>query len=397
MSLLNRLLWVAPAPQTVQPAHSTRQANHDTTKDSTLKRWLHRLKLSTLLAAAAFSTTAALANNPAPRIKAEAPNVYVVQKGDTLWGISGKYLSEPWRWPEIWATNKQIKNPHRIWPGDKLILCIIKGKRVVGIDDGEGCAGLERRMTGEASPMVRYEPLSSAISAIPLSYIKPWLYNSQIVDPAPLQHVPYVLASKEGNIITAAGNKIYARGPKLIVGEDYGVYRLGEIYQDPATGDILGQEVFQIAKGLVTATEDNGVSSIELTNTYREEVREGDRVFIELTDAMPPIFYPKAGTSLRQGQIIRVMGSLGNAAKDSVVAVNIGSADGVEAGAVFAIYRKGKLVRDDHADGEAVRLPSERSGMLMIFKTFNKISYGYVLDSDIPLSIGDELRPPQGF
>lgn len=352
------------------------------------------------LSAATMMSASVQANNPAPRIKAEAPNVYVVKKGDTLWDISSKYLNHPWRWREIWAANRQVKNPHRIWPGDKLILCIIKGKRYVGIDDGEGCAGLERNMTGRVSAKgarIRYESLGSAITAIPLSSIKSYLYNGQVVDPVAFNDTPYVVASKDRNIITGVGNKVYVRGPKLIVGQQYGVYRKGEPYFEPKTNAMLGQEVFQVASGIVTDVADNGISSLELKKSYREEVREGDRVFVDLDSSLPPIFYPKAGPSVQGASIIRVLGSLGTAAKDSVVTVNIGDYQGVKPGDVFSVYRKGALIRDDMNGGDAVRMPSERSGMLMVFKTFGKVAYAYVLESDIPLKIGDELRSPLGY
>lgn len=346
----------------------------------------------------AFSSQA-IANNPSPRVKAEAPNVYMVKKGDTLWDISNKYLKEPWRWREIWATNKQVKNPHRIWPGDKLILCVIKGKRYVGIDDGEGCAGVEKRMTGKATSgaRIRYESLSNAVSALPLSAIKPWLYNSQVVDAKAFKTTPYVIASKNRNIITAAGDKIYVRGAALEIGEKYGIYRKGDVYKNPADGRVLGQEVFQVASGLVVDVAKNGITSIELKETFKEEVREGDRVFVEMNDMLPPIFYPKAGKTFGNPKIIRVMGSIGTAAAGSVVAVNVGKNQGADPGQVFAIYRKGALIRDDRAGGDAVRMPSERAGLLMIFKTFDNISYAYVLDSENPLKIGEMLRSPVNF
>lgn len=352
----------------------------------------------------ALTSQFAMANNPAPRIKVEAPNVYIVKKGDTLWDISSKYLKQPWRWKEIWATNRQIKNPHRIWPGDKLILCIIQGKRMVGIDDGEGCAGLEKRVTGKKPAKkpatrgsIRYEKLSNAVPTLPLSAIRPWLYSGQVVDPIALKDTPYVIASKNKNIITGAGDKIYVRGPKLIIGQEYGVYRIGKAYVDPYSGANLGQEVFQVASGVVTDVQQNGVSSVELQRTFREEVREGDKVFISLNNNLPPLFHPKAGSTLQNARIIRVHGSLGNAAKNSVVVVNIGQRQGAQPGQVFAIYRKGALIRDDKAGGEAVRMPSERAGMLMVFKTFDQVSYAYVLETDIPVTIGDELQSPVGF
>lgn len=350
--------------------------------------------------------TANAKNNPPPRIKASAPNTYTVKSGDTLWDISNRYLNHPWRWKEIWATNRQIANPHRIWPGDKLILCIINGKRVVGIDSGTGCDGLKasapsRKASSSSKSYgggsIRYEKLAAAIPTIPLSLIKPWLYNAQVVDPVLLKQTPYVLTSKNKNIITAVGDKIYVRGDGLEIGQKYGVYREGKGYTSQTTGRSLGQEVFQVASGLVTDIQKNGVASLEIQKTYRQEVREGDRVFIDLDNTLPPLYSPKAGNTLQKASIIRVHGSIGNAAKNSVVVLNIGQKQGAEPGQVFAIYRKGALIRDDKANGEVVRMPSERSGMLMVFKTFDQVSYGFILESDELIKLGDEIRSPVDF
>lgn len=350
--------------------------------------------LSAAIAGLLFSSIAT-ANNPPPTIKADAPNRYVVKKGDTLWDISGKYLEAPTRWREIWATNKQIKNPNLIYPNDILILCIIQGKTLVGVDTGGGCAGVEKQMN--AAPTTVSIPSEAHIAAIPLASIRQWLDRSVIVMPQDFEATPYILASKTGNLITATGDKIYAKGAPLIVGQRYGIYRKGEPYVDEKTGLHSGLEVTQVASAVVTAVAANGVSSLEVKENYGSEIREGDRVFIEVDAPIPNIFYPAPAEVTRGGLIIRVMGSIGSAAKDSVVAINLGANDGARPGQVLDVYKKGALVRDVHDNSNPVRLPSELAGQLMIFKSFNNISYAYVLSAELPLSIGDQLLPPQEF
>lgn len=338
-------------------------------------------------------STTAFANNPPPTIKADAPNRYVVKKGDTLWDISGKYLSAPHRWREIWATNRQIKNPNLIYPGDVLIMCLIKGKTLVGVDTGEGCAGIEKQMTTPPKA-VAVRPADTNIPAIPLSNIRHWLTYSVIVGPQDFENTPYVLASKDGNLITSVGNKVYARGPALTVGQRYGIYREGEPYVDNSTGRVLGLEVTQVASATVTDVSATGISSLQITNAYGSEVREGDRVFIEVDAPVPPVFYPAPAEVNRGGLIVRVMGGIGSAAKHSVVAINLGAVDGARPGHILDVYRRGALVRDIYDNDTPVRLPSELAGQLMIFKTFNNISYAYVLDAEGPLNVGDQLLPP---
>ncbi len=354
---------------------------------------LTKALLMTVISSTLLMTTAQ-ANNPAPTIKADAPNRYIVKKGDTLWDISGRYLDSPWRWKEIWATNKQIKNPNLIYPDDILILCVIQGQTLVGIDTGEGCAGVEKQLTGQVVSAVTVTSVTNSIPAIPLTAIQHWLDRSVIVRPEDFSSTPYILASKNRNLITASGDKVYAKGVPLIVGQRYGVYREGEKYVDPKTQRIIGLEVTQVASAMVTSVAENGVSSLQLTQSYGKEVREGDRVFVELGNSIPPVFYPAPAEVSRGGMIVRVMDSISSAARGSVVAINLGTAQGAKPGDVLTVYQKGPLVRDTIDNDNSVRLPSEESGMVMVFNSFDDISYAYVLSSELPLNVGDQLLPP---
>lgn len=336
----------------------------------------------------------ALANNPAPTIKADAPNRYIVKKGDTLWDISGKYLNKPWRWKEIWATNQQIKNPHLIYPNDVIILCVIKGQQLIGVDTGEGCAGLEKAMSAPAP--AEPQNIAGSIPAIPLTAIEAWLDRTVIVNPEHFNTTPYVIASKNKNIITGAGNKIYTNGVPLIVGQRYGVYREGEPYIDPISKKVIGLEVTQVASGVVTDVASSGVSSIEIQKSFGQEVREGDRVFVEVGNYLPPAFYPKPAQASRGGRVIRVLNSISSTGRDGVVAINLGSRQNVSAGDVLSVFQKGALVQDNFAQvkGGGVRLPSEEIGHVMVFKTFDDISYAYVLNAELPISETDYLANP---
>lgn len=365
----------------------------DITMKMSLKTIAKALLITTFSSAMLMS--AAHANNPPPAIKADAPNRYIVKKGDTLWDISGRYLDSPWRWKEIWATNKQIKNPNLIYPNDILILCVIQGKTLIGVDTGEGCARVEKQLTGNVvSSTVSVTSTANSIPPLPWSAIQHWLDKTVIVNPQDFNTTPYILASKKGNLITASGDKVYAKGVPLIVGQRYGIYREGELYVEPKTQEVIGLEVTQVATGLVTSTETNGVSSLQLTDSYDKEVREGDRVFVELNNSIPPVFYPAPAIVSRGGMIVRVMDSISSAAKGSVVAINLGSTHGAKPGDVLTVYQKGALIRDTKDNDTPVRLPNEPSGMVMVFNTFDNISYAYVLDSELPLNVGDQLLPP---
>lgn len=363
-----------------------------------MSKRLKTLAISMLVVSGLSVSSLANAGNPPPQIKADAPNRYVVKKGDTLWDISGKFLKSPWRWKEIWAVNKQIKNPHLIYPNDVIIMCIIKGKTLVGIDTGEGCAGIEKAMAEPVSPPAKTTTevvsLAGSVPTIPLSSIEAWLDRNIIVSPDDFKATPYIIASKNKNLLTGMGDKIYAKGVPLIVGQRYGIYREGKPYIDPANQKIIGLEVTQVATGIVTDVAGNGVSSIELKQNFGKEVQEGDRVFIEVGNYIPPMFYPQSAKVSRGGRVIRIMDSINKAAKGSVIAVNLGTQQGAKAGDVLTVFQRGALVRDDLGGGGAVRLPSEQTGFVMIFKAFDNISYAYVLEAELPISVNDYLTIP---
>lgn len=335
--------------------------------------------------------------NP-PALKAGAPQVYVVKKGDTLWDISKRFLKNPVRWPEIWASNKHVKNPHWIFPGDRLLMCTYNGRPIIGKDEGDGCEGIIRRYTGgtKLQPQVRIESLNNAIPVIPLEYIQHWLERTSIVAPESTQSTPYILGTADQRVLAAKGQTVYARGNGLEIGQRYAVYREGEPYMlTGANGKKFnaGLELIQVAAGVAVRGE-NDITTLELTDTYNSEVRRGDRVLPEYDPMLPTLFYPtNAEDVVAGGQVVRVMGSIGTAAKNSVVTIDRGSLQGVQVGHVFSINQKGEVVTDPKTK-ERVQLPGQRIGNVMVFKSFEHLSYAYVLDSELPIKVGAGIQPP---
>ncbi|WP_425918317.1 LysM peptidoglycan-binding domain-containing protein [Acinetobacter sp. TSRC1-2] len=337
--------------------------------------------------------------NP-PALKAGAPQVYVVKKGDTLWDISKRFLKNPVRWPEIWASNKHVKNPHWIFPGDRLLMCTYNGKPIIGKDEGDGCEGIIRRYTGgtgtKLQPQVRVESLNNAIPVIPLEYIKQWLERSTIVAPESITGTPYILGTADQRVLAAKGQTVYARGNGLEVGQRYAVYREGEPYMFSDTKGKkynAGLELIQVASGVAVRGE-NDITTLELTDTYNSEVRRGDRVLPEYDAMLPTLFYPThAEDVVAGGQVVRVMGSIGTAAKHSVVTIDRGSLQGVQVGHVLTVNQKGEVVTDPKTK-ERVQLPGQRIANIMVFKSFENLSYAYVLDSELPIKVGAGIQPP---
>ncbi|MBJ8435180.1 LysM peptidoglycan-binding domain-containing protein [Acinetobacter pittii] len=363
----------------------------------------HLLALA-LFTGVVFSTVAetyaASPNHNPPSLKSNAPHVYVVKRGDTLWDISGHFLSKPWRWPEIWANNQHVKNPHWIYPGDRLLLCSLDGRPLIGKDEGDGCVGIIRRYTGQMTnlqPQVRVESLNNNVPVIPLEHIKQWLEHSTTLPIDAIQHTPYVVGTADQRVLAAKGQTIYARGQGLIDGQRYAVYREGEPYyftDNKGKKHSLGIELQQVASGIAISSEKD-ITTLELTDSYNSEVRRGDRVMPEEEATLPTLFYPVDATQVTDGgKIIRVMGSIGTAAKNSVVTLDRGMAQGIQVGQVFDITQQGETIRDPKTK-EPIQLPGQQIGSLMVFRTFDQLSYAYILESDLPVKVGSSIQPPR--
>lgn len=368
---------------------------------------LRHSKTSFLLASALFCSmgmglavvsTEAAARNPAPpSLKAGAPDVYVVKKGDTLWDIAGRFLKSPWRWKEVWVANPHIRNPHWIYPGDKILLCVYRGRTLIGIDDGTGCAGVISRATNtrRTRGQVRVESTGGAIPTIPLGAIRSFLTQATVVELSDISNAPYVLAAQDRHVITAKGETIYVRGRGLTVGNTYGIFRPGEQLVNPDNGASLGYEARLVALGRVTDVNGD-IYTVDLTRNYGQEVRENDRILPSAdVDEFPPLFQPLS-RPVKPGRLIKVMDGVSTAAVNSVIAINRGSSDGVQEGQVFVIYKRGALIRDPYKL-DVVRLPSDRAGTAMAFRTFKGVSYALILDAETGVRVGDELISPNSI
>ena len=125
----------------------------------------------------------------------------------------------------------------------------------------------------------------------------------------------------------------------------------------------------------------------------REEAQIGDRVLPTEERRVDSTFFPSAPEGDVNGVIISVFGGVTQVGQYDVVVLNRGEREGMEVGNVLAIYKRGALAKDRIAN-QTIRLPSERAGLLMVFRTFEKLSYGLVLETERPLAVNDEVRNP---
>ena len=350
--------------------------------------------LSVLLSAAlvCLSAWAQSTANLDQYLKPDHPDTYVVQKGDTLWDISGRFLSQPWLWPELWRANPEIENPHLIYPGDTLRLVYIDGRPALVLERGESGRTYKASPSGDArlTPQVRSTPLETAIPAINLDAIQGFLVQNRVVEPAMLEAAPYVLEGESERLVLGGGDRLYVRG-MMPESQAYNFVRTGPLYIDPETSEVLGQEATYVGLGRVLSTE--GEITTMFVNSTREEVQIGDRVLPTEERKVESTFFPSAPTGSVAGQIIAVLGGVTQVGQYDVVVLNRGAREGIEVGNVLSIHRRGALTRDRIAN-QLVQLPSERAGILMVFRVFDKLSYGLVLETERALAVFDEVKNP---
>lgn len=398
----------------------------------------------TLLSAALFAEELQL--NPSH------PESYTVVKGDTLWGISGRFLTKPWLWPQIWQANPQVKNPDLIYPGNVLTLTYVDGKPVLELSRGGQRTG---GRNVKLSPTAREYTHEEAVRAIPLSAIHPFLSRHLVLSDREMLTAPYVVSSQDQHLVNGAGNHIYVRG--MHEGDNttrYTVYRKGEVVYNPQAGkgemvynpqagkgEILGYQAIHVGDVVV---ERGGDPATAYLVDAKREVLNGDRLFAE-TDEQLPEFIPHAPAQEVRGYIVSVIDGVSEIGRHQVVIINMGKEQGIEPGHVLGIFQSSLSVRDDiktdlrekedderrlkfqYSDYSAVdqvfenvfndirntkraldkklgvkfntvpdqvQLPEERAGEVMVFRAFDNLSYALVMKTTRPVHISDSVTNP---
>lgn len=356
---------------------------------------IRKLLLSVCILVGAYASTLWAA----PEFTPDHPERYTVVKGDTLWDISGRFLEHPWLWPEVWHANPQIANPHLIYPGDVLGLVYVDGqKRITTLQAGPN-NGVTRLSPGSTvlgdgsiklSPQVRATPISTAIPTIPLDAIASFLAEHRIVTQEELDAAPYIIAARQERLVTGAGDEVFARGQLNGIAK-VAVYRKSEAYVDPDTQEFLGLEAKSIGTAAVKAVEGE-VATLHIERSS-EDLRNGDRLLPTEDRAINSTFMPSRPDTDIRGKMIAVDSGVRNIGQYNVVVINRGTRDGLKEGHVLATYKAGGVARDP-ITSERIQLPAERAGVLMVFRVFEKISYGLILQATRPLALMDEVRTP---
>lgn len=326
----------------------------------------------------------------ANEVREDHPDSYTVVRGDTLWDISGRFLKKPWLWPQIWEYNPSIENPHLIYPGDQIALEYVDGElKLVVSRNGQRLTGSRTSAGGPSnklSPKIRAESLADAIPTIPGDAISQFLVYPRVVTAKQLADAPYVIGNYDGRLTSAAGHQIYARGPINPNQSTYGVFRRSKVLKDPETGELLGYEVMHVSTAKLLQHADP--STLLLTSNKMETLAD-DRLMSNAEVSVAHSYIPRLPKIQGSGRIISLVDAIAQSGRNQIVVLNLGEEAGVQIGDVMGIEQRGGTILDRFRGREKVELPDMRTGVLMVFQTFEKVSYALVMESTRPIHIND--------
>jgi LysM repeat protein len=329
----------------------------------------------------------------------DVPEKYVVKKGDTLWGIANHFLKDPWMWPEVWQVNPRIRNPHLIYPGDVIAMHYVDGKPVLILDGtplptSRGPAPSKTNLpVVKLGPTARTDKLQKAVASLPKQVIAPFLNRPYLLGRDDLDDAPYIVSSLEEHLVNGSGGRVYAKGLLHTTLSAFVVVRPGPKYIDPDNGEVLGFEAINLADSTLVSVGDEKTAATLTINKARQEVINGDYLIPVEKENIDLNFFPRAPKQKIRGQIISVYQGVSKIGQYNVVVLNRGEEHGLESGHVLEVFQAGTKVRDPY-DHSKITLPEERAGILMVFRTYRKVSFALVMAAEREMRVLDAVVSP---
>jgi len=323
-------------------------------------------------------------------LRPDAPMNYTVKRGDTLWDISAVFLKDPWFWPEIWQINPQVENPHLIYPGDVLSLAVGAG--------GDAHVFISQYSGARLQPRLRSEDLEGPIDTLAFSAIAAFLSKPSVVTEEQVLAAPHIVAFRDGHMIGGEGHEAYVRNLNAPLNQRFSVMHVAQPIYDFETNELVGYQAAYVATAVVNRPGE--IARTILTEGSREALR-GDRLMSQEGEESLS-FKPHASTTNIDGQIIAIADEASQVGNYQVVVLNRGQRHGLTPGVVLAVDQRGEVMHDvwgkrpfgKDALGPTVQLPFERAGTLIVFKVFNRVSYGLVIGARAPMQVADRVYNP---
>ena len=329
------------------------------------------------------------ANLLQPKLRSDAPQNYIVKRGDTLWGIASRYLHNPWAWKGLWQANPQIKNPHRIYPGDELVL---EGNSIRVANRASGKrGGLARE---KLSPQVQNTSLDLGIPTIEARAVESFLSKTQIINPQDLQFMPYILDLESSTLMSNVEKRLYVQG-SVIAANEYDTYRKGSIFTDPFTKKVIGQEMIKTGSVVIERAETNHPSSAFVKTLGDIPLVKGDYLIKSYNDkGIPNLhFDPTPAPQGTEAQILGAPEAFSNVGVGQTVILSKGLNAGLQPGSVL-LAQTTRSFTTDPVTNQRVALPAEARGTLMVYKVFDETSLAIVTQAQEPIRIGSWATAP---
>ena len=349
----------------------------------------------------------------------EYPEIYIVQKGDTLWDISTVFLRDPWHWPEIWFKNPQIENPHLIYPGDQLAIIYVGGTKMIQLlkrgDDNpqqttstSGTSTSTSTTTGttpattdttgikivKLSPRVRSEVIDATRPSIPIEDLRHLLARPILISEAELDKAAYVVSSADAHLINSTNDKIYVRQLNTSIGNGrYQIFKPDKALHDPDTGELLGYQSLHAGEAKLLVAGDP--ATLRVTSSVRE-ILQNDKVVPIDNTGFERDYFPQPPYAYLKGRIVALLDAVYQAGRYQTIAINLGERDGLQTGNLLRVMQNGKAIPDyaETEPGYTVKLPDERVGLVLVVRTFEKMSYALVMEADHPISLKNYVESP---
>ncbi|WP_314377043.1 LysM peptidoglycan-binding domain-containing protein [Neisseria elongata] len=383
-------------------------------------------RIITLLCAAGLAISAP-AFSAALKVRPDSPTRYVVKQGDTLWGISGKYLYRPWQWSRLWGANRsKIRNPDRIYPGQVLVLRYVNGRPRLSVERG---AGGDIPLV-KLSPRVREVSSGYGIQAINVNFYRMFMQHPQVIDQMQTQHAPRLVEGPDNRLIYSKGDRVYAY--EITEPGRYLVYRARKDITDPETKKYLGQEV--VFSGIV-ATLPSTNSALDSRSREDAEALPNKEYYTRLhpmlkvpTQTAQPMVVEEVVSEIRKGdyllkledggdsfnmmphapsqhidaKVVSIFDGISEAGQFQTITLNKGSAHGLEKGTVLSLYKRSRQVKMDMPKGKDgsrsvvkyLSIPAEEAGLAMVYRVSQNLASAIILESKTNISIGDTASEP---
>lgn len=354
---------------------------------------------------------------PLADLSPTAPQQHTVRPGDTLWSLSALFLRQPWRWPALWGMNLEaIANPHRIYPGQVLILD--KRDGVARLRMAQAAQGMQDMPTVRLSPRMRSEAVADlAVPALPAHVIEPFLVQPVVADAQSLAQAPRIVAATDERVLLTRSDRAYVRssaGPRLErasgTPRSWRIFRDAVALKDPDNGEVLGYEAQYLGQAelvegessltVLDARGDTQLRQVPATVDIidaKGEIRVGDRL-LPAPERSYTHYVPHAPNADVAARVVSIYGAsaVRYAAQNQVIAINRGSSDGVAEGQVLALVTQGATIQDrSGGQREAMQLPRERNGLAMVFRSFDRVAYALILEVQRGVVVGDYLVAPE--